>query len=147
MHIIALAELLNVDARELDKALLSRDYTDDGIVPEEIAQDLLSLYKHYLGQIITPEKSNSIPIHLKSVPIIYGLFDGSALTYIGKSVSVFYRLAQHVKEKDFDGIWVIESSRKDIDIMELIYISHFQPRDNRDGKEVMQVIRKLIAKI
>lgn len=147
MHIIELAKTLGVNARELDKALLVREYTDNGIVPDDIAADLLYLFDYYTEQLVTPVKGLYIDISIRKNPCIYFLFDGPAVTYVGKSLNLFDRLGQHNKVKDYDGIYITEVPRKDLDILELFYISKLLPRDNIADKDKMEKIRKLIAKI
>jgi len=81
MKITELAAKIKVDARQLDKALIAREYTDYGIVPDDIAEDLLALYEHYSSALIIPIiKGTAIDVSFMHKPCIYFLFDGNSIT-------------------------------------------------------------------
>lgn len=147
MHITELAKKLDVDAHSLDKALLIREYTDNGIVPDDICENLIFLYEYYISQLQPPVRVDTININLILKPCIYFLYHEKTLIYIGKSLNLLARLSQHIKDKTFDGIHVIEVPRKDLDILELFYISQHLPFKNIDGRDPMQKIKMLINKI
>jgi hypothetical protein len=146
MHIIELAKQLRVNARQLDKLLFSRDLTDYGIVPDEIAGTLIYLRDSYESKMVEPVKWDMIPLSIRDLPVIYFLYDGPAITYVGKSFQIFGRMQGH-KPKSYDGFFATPVSRKDIDIMELLYINHYLPRDNVSGKDVMETIRQIIKQV
>lgn len=146
MHITELAKQLRVNAKQLDKLLLARELTDYGIVLDEIAGDLISLRDFYEGMMVEPVRGEVIPLSLRRVPVVYFLFDGEIITYVGQTFNLFSRLGQH-SSKEYNGFFAVRVERKDIDIMESLYICRYLPRDNIDGKDTINTIRMFAKKI
>jgi hypothetical protein len=145
MQITTLAGKLDVNTRDLKKALLESGYLHHAeIVEDDIAETLLYLFEYYSSQLTTPEKIKTVELKIALTPCIYFLFAGSSITYIGQSLNIFNRLGQHIKDKVFDGIAIIEVPRKDLEILELFYISKHTPHYNKDGISPISKILKLI---
>jgi len=70
------------------------------------------------------------------VPIcgVYFLIEGGRVVYVGQSVDVHTRIAQHVGSKAFDAIHVIPCSRSELLDTEATYIRRLNPPLNRVGK-------------
>lgn len=58
---------------------------------------------------------------------IYFLIKDGEVVYIGQSVSIFARIAEHRKSKDFDSINWIPCKKEMLDKMESLYIHFIQP--------------------
>jgi hypothetical protein len=147
MEVARLAEILEVPVRLLGQSLNSSGYQDVNGIDDDIADDLIRLYNHYLSQLIEPIMSDSISLSFKKMPVIYFLYDGGFVTYVGQSFNVLNRLGQHESCKEYDGICIIQVDSKDIDILELFYINKYNPRDNKTGKERIEIIQRLVKKI
>lgn len=65
---------------------------------------------------------------------IYVLIDSGVVMYVGQSVSVYARLAQHMRGAPFDftDFFVIECEQKQLRELEAKYIHEYQPRWNKD---------------
>ena len=60
---------------------------------------------------------------------IYFLVKDDEIIYIGQSINIPARLAQHVN-KHFDRVFVLECSQSELNTVERIYLNHFRPRLN-----------------
>ena len=58
---------------------------------------------------------------------IYFLIKGMKVVYVGQSRSVFSRVSDHLKTKDFDGFSYIECHESILDILESLYIHVLSP--------------------
>lgn len=62
---------------------------------------------------------------------IYFLFDGDEIVYVGQSKNVWKRLAQHSKDKLFNGYTVLSCDPASLDDIEKHYIKEFSPKYNQ----------------
>lgn len=60
---------------------------------------------------------------------IYFLIKNSEIIYIGQSVNIFSRLQGH-KSKDYDSVAFIPCPKSQLDILETLYILHYEPKLN-----------------
>ena len=70
---------------------------------------------------------------------VYFLIRRSEVVYVGQSVNVFARLAQHLKGRriTFDSFNVVPCKAEDLDSAEAHYIAALVPRNNRSMGEVV----------
>ena len=76
------------------------------------------------------------PVPLSSVPIapdnyVYFLCEGKDVVYVGQSVELLARLAQHRRDKSFDGVALHVTERADLDLIENINIHYHHPKFNK----------------
>lgn len=66
---------------------------------------------------------------------VYFLFNGGELMYIGKSVSVFSRISQHIGEFDYDEVWFmpVRGNATTLKEVESALIYLYQPPQNYVG--------------
>ena len=67
---------------------------------------------------------------------IYFLYYKKELQYVGQSISVFSRVAEHECNKRFDEVRLFACSQKDLDKFERFFIRLLQPPLNVAGKAV-----------
>lgn len=98
---------------------------------------------HHLSQSLTNRRllseaeivaeSSSAP-HLTGV---YFLVQAERVVYIGQSVNILARIAQHRASKDFDRFAFVPCEREDLDALESLYIHFIKPplngRHRHDG--------------
>ena len=74
---------------------------------------------------------NTVPFRLE--PMIYFLFDGGVLVYIGQSINLCSRISQHVLdgEKRFDKVAAFSVPKKDLNMVEDINIYKYKPIYNQ----------------
>lgn len=63
---------------------------------------------------------------------IYFLMDKSEVVYIGQSINIDLRIAQHKRtDKEFDRTLYLECGAKELDLLEAAHIQEYQPRYNK----------------
>ncbi len=75
------------------------------------------------------ENAKTLDIH-KNKPIIYFLFKGNVIVYIGKTNSLLQRIGCHTKDKDFDTARIIYVDKEDQDQLEQAFIKTYVPKYN-----------------
>jgi len=70
---------------------------------------------------------------------VYFLIRGNRVVYVGQTTSLYARLAQHQKEKEFDRFSHIPCAAEDLDALEALYIHVLKPELNavRSGGKVV----------
>ena len=138
----ALAEQLNTSVRSVYRMLsdgLEHYDLPGGIkISEDQLQAYLSRLPRPIPQLWTTAQilSKATPAH--QAPCIYFLLAGTEIVYVGKTINVTKRLGRHLDDgKQFDAYSVVECSKRDLERLEMAYISAFKPRYN-----VMGVIRE-----
>jgi len=61
---------------------------------------------------------------------VYFLVKGNRVVYVGQSVNVYSRAANHFNNKTFDSWSFIPCEEKDLDVLESLYIHFLQPAQN-----------------
>jgi len=64
---------------------------------------------------------------------VYFLISRGRVVYVGQSVNVFSRVAQHSADKDFDAMAWVPCERRMLDKLESLYIHTLSPELNGDG--------------
>jgi hypothetical protein len=89
------------------------------------AKELLS---HEMYACASPISSAAIG------PGIYALFDGDALVYIGQSTNVYWRVGQHMAEKQFTSACYVSVPKERLDEVERLLLDVYLPVLNQDSK-------------
>ncbi len=63
-------------------------------------------------------------------PIVYFLFQGDEIVYIGSSINGIIRITNHYKTKLFDSFSTLECDADDCRALEFKYILKYQPKFN-----------------
>lgn len=80
---------------------------------------------------------------------VYFLLDGEEVVYIGQSVSIYSRIAQH-QDKNFDRFAFVPCRPNELDVLESLYIHCLRPRmngDQRDGAKLAPVSLPLLLRM
>ena len=72
-----------------------------------------------------------IEIGSEDFSCVYFLIKDMEIVYVGQALYINSRLAEHRRDgKDFDSYYVIECSKKNVDMLESFYIHTFRPKLN-----------------
>lgn len=66
---------------------------------------------------------------------IYFLINKHKIVYVGKTKVGFSRIAQHIKDKEFDSFNYFECIEEELDSLETYYIIKFKPKYNKSANE------------
>ena len=141
------AKYLGVGTQELGDALYYRGLLRGDYLLNDAWEDIKMIYDETVSLFFTPAPEEHVLVSHNCRPVVYFLFEGNELTYVGKSFDVFSRISEHNRSKVFDGMAVVQVDRKRIDIVELFFISKFKPRDNKVGTSVIEFVRKIIKTV
>ncbi len=78
---------------------------------------------------ITKSKQPAIPIFYPKF-VIYFLFNGDTLVYIGKSKNLVNRVMYHREDKTFTDLAIVETNENDYSLLECYYINKYKPQYN-----------------
>ena len=84
--------------------------------------------------LLRPDAIAKAAIPWKRSPGVYFLLDQDEIVYVGQSVNVYARIAQH-QDKKFDRYAFISCSVDALDKLESIYIHYLRPKLNGDQTE------------
>lgn len=87
-----------------------------------------------LSELHSEEKIVSTAFSAKPASGVYFLIRAGKIVYVGKSVNVHARIAEHQKSKEFDQINFIECPEDHLCRLELMYIRKFNPELNIAGR-------------
>jgi len=122
----------------------------DGLFSGDMYEDYiqtLNKYKEMIANIDFCDNTDSVPLSTLDSPVVYVLFEGFEIVYIGQSVRLFYRLSEHSQGKKFDHIQIINVNKDDLDIVEMLLILQYKPRYNISGDEYslfIMVLKKIL---
>lgn len=75
------------------------------------------------------KKLNTLKLHLGAC--IYFLIKGTEVVYVGQSTNFHNRIAQHLSDKDFDGVFYMNLPEESLNDVEQALIWHLKPVYNR----------------
>jgi hypothetical protein len=78
------------------------------------------------------EEKKCIKIPVIKEPFIYFLTQNNKVVYVGQTKKGIQRPLQHIKDKDFDNIFVKFCNEKELDNQENKYILKYKPKYNKD---------------
>lgn len=82
---------------------------------------------------------------------VYFLLRGPMVVYVGQSVNVMSRVANHVEDKEFDAVHILPVIASELDAVEGAFIRHFRPVLNKTKGPVVEgvndndVLKRYIA--
>lgn len=113
---------------EIEALEKKRDSIAEAVFIGEISTQLTGLTLLHESQIVAAAKSLDIFCG------VYFLVKNSRVVYVGQSLNVFSRIAQHAAlKRDFDSIAWVPCDQDNLDKLESLYIQVLQPEMNGNG--------------
>jgi hypothetical protein len=130
----ALATIALNEERKKVEALQRRLEAQDKRITELHHQLAHQTFNFAADRIVSVVRMISVPVRSFIKCGVYFLLHGERIVYVGQSVNVLARLAQHMKDKEFDSFALIECGSDELDELEGFYIRLLQPALNRSGR-------------
>jgi len=124
----------------------------DAFIPIVLHEKIMRMYNKFNKNLldeayVISEACGYIPI-VPPGPNIYFLLLDNVIIYIGQSTNVVSRLGTHIENgRIFNRTYVLPSVSGQLDVMELLYINAFQPKENIVGLSNKTVFKHILGRV
>jgi hypothetical protein len=124
----------------------------DAFIPVVLHDKIMRMYNKFNKNLleeayVISEACGHIPI-VPPGPNIYFLLLDNIIIYIGQSTNVVSRLGTHIENgRIFNRTYVLPTVSGQLDVMELLYINTFQPKENIVGLSNKTVFKHILGRV
>lgn len=124
----------------------------DAFIPVVLHDKIMRMYNKFNKNLleeayVISEACGHIPI-VPPGPNIYFLLLDNVVIYIGQSINAVTRIGTHIENgRVFNRTYVLPTVSGQLDVMELLYINAFQPKENIVGLSNKTIFKHILGRV